>query len=448
MAEWHLSADLFRRFLDGRTDNEQSKEIVRHLIHGCEECTALGSRLVSESGYWFPKRGFAASDDAYETAVEASFCFATKEERRMAVERLLGWGQWAAVQPLPPDERRRLVLADRDYHHWGFYRALLDAAHAYGFSDPRAGVNVVELALAVSELLSVAKVGGEDAATDLRAKGYAIIGNARRLASDLAGAREAIDEAWRLHDEGTRDPLEKAQIISFDASYIRMMGDFEAAESVLEEALRIYVTAGDSHMQGRTLIKMGDAIGYVNPERGILHLTRAIDLINTSREPRLELCAQHDLAHFLSDAGSPEEALALLDRARPLYKQFPDDWTQLRLHWLEGRIARGLGHLDEAVHIFRQVFQAFRERDLHYDLVMAAIDLAEAQVAQGSHEAAARLAAEIYTAMGAWGLHRHALTAWLMLENALELRQAEDLFGKIRIYFRRRWHNPAEFTGE
>ncbi len=349
---------------------------------------------------------------------------------------------------LLPEERRALAIADRDYHHWGFFRALLDAAHAYSRTDPREAVNIVELALAVSEILDVRAVGGDEAATDMRANGYAILGNARRLASDFQGAREAINEAWRLNEAGTGDPLERAAIISFDASYIRMMGEFETAESVLEEALKIYATAGDQHMQGRILIQMGDAVGYVNPERGIGHLKRAVELISVSREPRLELCAQHDLAHFLSDAGRPEEALALLDRSRPLYKQFPDDWTQQRLHWLEGKIARSLGHLDEAANIFRQVWEGFRGLDLHFPLVMVSIDLAETYVAQGSHATAARLSAEVYSILSAWGVSRHALSAWLILENAVALHQAEDLFGKIRSYFRRRWNNPAEFTGE
>jgi tetratricopeptide (TPR) repeat protein len=448
MAEWHMSADLFRRFLDGKTARAETRRLIRHLVRGCDECTGLASRIVSESGYWFPKRGFGVSEENYEQAFDAAFAFATEEERRVAVERLRGWGQWASIESLLPEERTVLVVADPEFHHWGFYHALLDASRWYSRSDAREAVNIVELALAISELLSAAQVGGEDAATDLRAKGYAILGNARRLASDFDGARQAINEAWRLNEEGTGDPLERAVIISFDASYIRMMGEFETAEAALEEALRIYTVAGDSHMQGRILIQMGDAIGYADPERAIGHLRRALELVNAAREPRLELCAQHDLAHFLSDAGRPEEALALLDRARPLYKQFPDDWTQLRLHWLEGRIARALGHLDEAAHIFRQVWDEFRERDLHYELVMTSIDLAETYVAQGSHATAARLAADVYAIMGAWGVHRYALTAWLMLENAVELHQAGDFFAKIRLYFRRSWHKPAEFTGE
>src|ERR1700724_3421342 len=263
MAEWLLSADLFRRFLDGRAKRDESKQIVRHLVRGCDECQALTSRLVAESGYWFPKRTSAAAEETYEQAFEAAFCFATEEERRIAVERLRGWGQWAAIESLLPEERSAAVFRDRDYHQWGFYRALLDACHWYSRNDPREAVNIVELALSFSDLLPVRMVGGPEAATDMRAKGYAILGNARRLASDLPGARAAINEAWRLNEEGTGDPLERARLISFDASYIRMMGEFETAEAALEEALHIYAAAGDGHMQGRTLIQMGGVLGYV-----------------------------------------------------------------------------------------------------------------------------------------------------------------------------------------
>jgi tetratricopeptide (TPR) repeat protein len=446
MTESHISADLLRRFLGGRAAKDEAKRVVRHLIRGCKECKALSARLVAEAGYWFPQRTPVRRDETYAAAFEAAFSFATEEERRAAVLRLRGWGQWASIEPLQPGERMAEVMTDRSFHHWGFYRALLDASRWRCRSHACEAVSLVELALAVSQLLESRAVGGEEAATDLRAKGFAILGNARRMASDLDGAREALAEAWRLNRGGTGDPLERAQLICFEASYSRMMGEFETAETALAGAARIYAAAGDRHLQGRVLIQMGDAIGYQNPDRAVLHLTRALDLIDTAREPRLELCAQHDLAHFLSDSGKPMQALVVLDRARPLYKQFPDDWTQLRLHWLEGRIARALGHPHDAVHIFRQVWEAFRERGLHYDLVMVSIDLAEAYVAEGNPATAARLASEVHSIMEAWGVHRYALAAWLMLQQAVEAGQADALFAKIRLHFRRRWHNPAELS--
>jgi tetratricopeptide (TPR) repeat protein len=444
MVAWHITADLFRRFLEGRATKDEARRIVRHLVGDCTECAALTRKVVADSGYWFPRRGRRGRDKSFEQAFESVISLVAPERRRLAVERLRGWGLWAALEELQPEERTALALGDRRYHHWGFFRALLDASRWQSLSDPRQAVSIVELALRVAEILDPAAVGGDESATDLRAKGYGILGNARRLASDLAGARAAINEAWRLLEEGTGDPLERAQLLSFDASYIRMLGEYETAEAALEEALGIYAAAGDRHLEGRTLLQMGNAIGYVDPVRAIGHLRRALSLIDISREPRLELCARHDLAHFLSDAGQPEEALAILDRARPLYKQFQDDWTQLRLHWLEGRIARALG-LEEAAHILLQVWHGFHRRALHYDFVMVTIDLAETYVAQGHHATAARLTAEVYPVLEALGIHRYALAAWLMLQQAIELRQAPGLFRKIRLYFGRTWHQPAEF---
>lgn len=449
METWHISADLLRRFIGRATTNQESMRLVRHLLRGCEQCGALTQRILDESGYWgFLKRAAGFSAEEYDQAFETALRFATQEERRAAVARLRGWGQWAALLPLLPEERDALVAAERDFHHWGFYQALLDASRWFCLNDPREAVDIVQLAIRVAERLDPAAVGGEQSAMDLRAKGWAILGNARRLASDLDGARQALNEAWRLHEQGTQDPLEKAFILGLDASWVRVMGDFEMAETILEEALKIYGAAQDHHMQGRTLLKMGDAIGYADPERGITHIRRALELINTTREPRLELCAQHDLAHFLNDAGRPQDALAVLERARPLYKQFPDDWAQLRLQWLQGKIARNLGHLAEAANIFRVLWEEFNSRLLRYDLLMVSIDLAEAMFANGDHASATRLVSEVYPIMAQWGLHVHAVAAWLVFQQALELRQADDHFAQVRLYFRRHWNKPAEFAPE
>ena len=81
-------------------------------------------------------------------------------------------------------------------------------------------------------------------------------------------------------------------------------------------AVSIYLAAKDPHLQGRTLIRMGETIGYVNPDRGIAHIEHGLQLIDPVREPRLELPAQHGLAVFLCAAGRAPEALAILDRAR------------------------------------------------------------------------------------------------------------------------------------
>lgn len=165
-----------------------------------------------------------------------------------------------------------------------------------------------------------------------------------------------------------------------------------------------------------------------------------------NREPRLALCAEHDLAWFLNDLGESEEALAVLDRARPLYRQFPDKWTQLRLHWLEGRIAYRLGEYPQAESIFAQIWEEFRARNLHHELVLISIDLAQVLAGKGELARAAQLATECYSIMRSWGLHKDALSAWLVFQDALaQGTAAQGIFGRLGDYYRRHWFMPAKF---
>jgi hypothetical protein len=198
---------------------------------------------------------------------------------------------------------------------------------------------------------------------------------------------------------------------------------------------------------------MGEAIGYTNPDKGLSHVEHGLQLINSVRGPRLELRAQHLLAEFLCAAGRPREALAIMDRARPLYREFQEEIVQLRFHWLQGRIAHGMSQVAEAAHILRLVREEFRARDLHRDFLMVSIDLAEAHVAAGEMATALRLLAETTPIIASWNLHRNALAAWLLFQKALEERRdvgstaLAPLFDNLRLYYRRYWHVPsAEFA--
>jgi tetratricopeptide (TPR) repeat protein len=449
MAEtWHLSADLFRRFLENRASRSERRAVVRHLLTLCPKCLALAGRIIAEGGYWLGKAGAEAFVERdYSEAFQAALKFATHAARRVAFERLRGWGHWSALEPLLPNERLAAVVLRKDWHHWGLFRALLDAARWYSSRDPREAADVVQLALDVVDLLDAQAVGGDAAANDMRAKAWAILGNCRRLAADLDGAREAIAQAWRFNEEGTGDPLDKAQVLSSDASYARTIGELETAETILEKALSLYLAVGDAHLQGKTLVQMGKAIGHVSPDKGIAHIEHGLQLINPVREPRLELCARHALAHFLADAGRPQQALAILDRTRPLYGQFPEDGVQLRLHWLQGRITHALAQFGEAAHILRQVQEDFRARDLHQEFLLVSIDLAEAHVAAGEIATALRLLAEVTPILTSWSLHRNAVAAWLRFQQALEEHRetgpAPTLFSQLRLYYRRYWHVPT-----
>jgi hypothetical protein len=235
---------------------------------------------------------------------------------------------------------------------------------------------------------------GAECVADLQAAAWAALANTQRVPGDFDGARQGFNQAWRILEErGTNDPDERAPLLSLEASYIGVR-DRRGRSGGGSEALQ-----DDTHLQGRVLLKMGEIIGHVAPERGILHIRKALARIDTSREPRLDLCAQHALSQFLSDTGHPEEAIAVLDRTRPLYQQLPDDLTQIRLHWLEAKIAHRRGDLAEAATIFQQPWEEFRVRDLNQEVVLVSIEFAEVLTRQGEAARAADLAAGCYTIM-------------------------------------------------
>jgi tetratricopeptide (TPR) repeat protein len=454
MAEtWHFSVDLCRRFLEGRVSAPEKRAFVRHLIGQCEDCRALLGRIAAEGGYWFGKRGAEAYVERdYTAAFQAAFKFATTVQGEIALDHLRGWGHWSALDPLLPRERLPAVIEHKDWHHWGLFRALLDAALWYRGRDPQEAADIAQLALDIADLLDPSAVGGRAAAGDMRAKAWTTVAECRMLAADLDGARQAIGEAWKWNEEGSSDPLDQAELWICDAAYAAAVGEFETAETILEKALSLYLASGQSHLQGRTLILMGETIGSVNPDQGLAHIEHGLQLLNPVREPRMELRAQHHLAEYLSAAGRPGEALAILDRARPLYRQF-DEEAQVRFHWLQGRIAHGLGQSSEAVEILRLTREECRARDLRREFLLATIDLVEAHMGQGETATALRLLAETTPTLASWSLHQNGLAAWRTLQKILDGRRDRGgaalapLFVQARLYFRRYWLVPgAEFA--
>ena len=91
-------------------------------------------------------------------------------------------------------------------------------------------------------------------------------------------------------------------------------------------------------------------------------MTRAIDAtkaalgaFRTADDPGLYLCARYNLARYLTEDGQYREAAELLALDEGFYREVPEAWTQLRLSWLQGKIAAGLGRSEEAERIFLEV---------------------------------------------------------------------------------------------
>ena len=127
--------------------------------------------------------------------------------------------------------------------------------------------------------------------------------------------------AWEALDEGTGDPLERAGLLRVEASMEMSLGDWAAAAGRLRSAASIYRLYGERRQEARTLQQLALAVGWDDPVKGTQLAERALGLIEPGREPRLELASRHALIWFLNDCGMSCQALDLLERSLPLYRE-------------------------------------------------------------------------------------------------------------------------------
>src|SRR6185369_16066802 len=134
----------------------------------------------------------------------------------------------------------------------------------------------------------------------------------------------------------------------------------------LERVYSLYMAAGDLHLASRALIKTGIAKGYANqPEEAVALLRRCIAGIDPAREPGLLPSAIHSLASFTVAAGRYQEGRSLLvEHQALLYGRRDEPLELLKLRWIEGSIAAGLGHREEAEAAFQEVRTGFADHRL------------------------------------------------------------------------------------
>lgn len=444
MEDEHFPRETIERFMEAELSREETREIVRHLLARCRICLAAVDAAARRGDLLSGREGRpeTAAPGRYDEVFDKIINGTEETRMRLARERLRAGGQWSSLEGHPQPRRLVMIHNDRRLQTWGLYERLLGECRQVGHRDPAEAVNLAALALAVIEHLNPAGFGAERLA-DFRSAALAALGDARRLAKDFEGAREAFREAWAALEEGADDPLEEASLVSLEASLLCDLGELEEAARLLERALALYREGGDLHFQGRTLLQQAMAVGSLDPARGVELVEEALVLIDAVREPRLELCARHNLSWLLNDNGQAREAMAMLETSRSLYAQFADAWTRILLHWLEGRITRSLGDLPEAESTFRRLWQKLRERGFQHELTLLTIDLVEVYVLQGKFEEAVELVEAFHPLLEEWGMHAEGLALWRLLRDALVARKVEaGVFRQTSLYYRRAWRRP------
>jgi tetratricopeptide (TPR) repeat protein len=309
--------------------------------------------------------------------------------------------------------------------------------------NPALAVELAQLAVDVGERLDVEKYG-EALVEDARALAWAYLGNAWRIASDLDKAEQALARAEDLHRHFEIDLATEAEILGFRASLRNTQGRFQEAARLLDRAVQLYREIGDHHQEGRALILKGTVLGDGGAvHEAVHHLREGLARIDPETEPRLLLVAHHNLVLFLSDAGRNAEALAALEQSRPLYLRLGSRMDLLRLRWLEGRIALGLGRSAEAERALSLALEAFLELGIGLDAALVAFDLARVYARRGDCAAVKRIAADIVPVFQSCHVQPEALAALALFRDAAEAeRITTGLLDHLSEFFRQVRRRP------
>jgi tetratricopeptide (TPR) repeat protein len=404
-------------------------EIAAH-VAGCRRCgermkvfsgSGLG-RLTGPLALVLPWR--REIETGYGAAIAAAEqCFLIRAQA-LAAERAAAPARLAELLTHSAEQRLLLIRNHPGFQTWGLLERLIETARETTFQKPAAGEEIGRLALQLADLLDAGYYGTERI-QDLRARLWGYVGNARRVTADLREAEEAFQTAFELLRTGTGDPLERALLIDLHASLRREQGRHGEALRLLARALRIYRKVGETHREGRVLVKMSTVHEHAGmPERAIPLLYEALRKIDAGREPRLLLGAQHNLITFLAEVGRPLEAQRLLIQVRPLYDRFADGWMRNRRRWVEGKIALGLGQVREAEACFVAAREAFIVDERVFEAAFVALELAALYAEQRRTAELARLAEETLPIFASRQSYPRAFAALALLHRVAADEQA------------------------
>jgi len=116
--------------------------------------------------------------------------------------------------------------------------------------------------------------------------------------------------------------------------------------------------------------------------------------------------------------GRHSEASDLLPSLRDLAAAHGSTLDRLRLQWVEGRVAAGLGDHTQARHLLAGVRQTFLDHGNPYEAALATLDLVIPHLAEGHTAEVQALADEMVTVFREHNVSREALAALLVFQEA------------------------------
>lgn len=404
MPRIHPKPEVFEGLL--RFFPEERDRLRRYLVHGLKRGEGAGRVLPWRS-----------SGSEYDQTIEN--ILDRFRPRLDAVVRELAEAPVLLSDLLesPIERWEERVRSDPRFRSLALCRMLLDKSYEESIETPLRGGRLAALALGITESLDPGRYGGR-ALEDARARAWIAIGNARRIADDLRGAEDAFRAAEEHLGHGLGDWLDKAQLLTCKACLRRAERRFPEAVRLFRRAISIYLCAGEGRRAAEAIVALALAEQYRGePELAIRLLERAERLVDPQVDEHLYRCILFNRINCLVDAERAFEAHGLLVRSLESFR-FPEEVSQLRVRWLEARLAFALGRHAEATRIFNEVRKAFARREDGYLAALVNLELAALYARLGKMETARQLAREAQPIFQSLGIVRESIAASIVVRQA------------------------------
>jgi len=417
MSDRHPTQEMLEAFSNGSLSSPAARAVVAHLVGGCSQCRESMALMAGPLFTPLPEEVeiSAEMDAAYDSAISAAYA--------TALAKTGGVGRREPARMIPGAEGLPLP-GEAGFATPDVCETLMDRSYELRFSDPAAMLRLAELAAQSAEALDTEVYGAESAA-DLQARAWAEVANAHRVIGDLPQADRMMSRAVDCRSRGTGDARLLARLSDLAASLACAQRRFEQAFRLHDISYSIYIKLGDRHSAGRVLIARGLYAGYTgDPLEGIRFLVHGLNTIDRVQEPKLAFQALHNILLLRVELGEYAEARRTLRQMRPLYDRYSDELMDIKVRWIEGKIAAGLGELKEAEVAFNESRDKFDRAGLGYRAALVSLDLVSVWLQQGRTGEIRQLVAELLVTFRAVGVEREALAGILLLRDAVECEQA------------------------
>jgi len=429
----HMTRALLRAARRGEISYEHLAHLLRaHLEEVCPECRHASEAERCEET---PRRAYTEPVRRVRRKLRHR-----AELDRLLEEKTAAPGLLTSLRGLSVAQRLlRIRNAPDRYATRSLGEALFAQARSCLPSDPAGARGWAETAAALEQLYPEPYIPH-------RARALAFQGNAVRAAGDYHTARRLLTAARDLLTEHEVVDLElDAELHSFFGSLFTDLRQFHDAHAHLDSAAQLYSMLDRDEDLARILLKLGNLHRVDGDPEAALPLDEtAADLLVTDDASPLYLAARFNYTLDLAEAGHYEIARDILAADRPLYEHHADAHTQLRVRWLEARIALATGDPERAETVFHAVRDTFVEQRNGFSAALVNLDLAELYRQQGRYADLLEIAAQAAQLFEAQAIHRDALTALLLLRDAAAGQQVTaETIRRVAGLLRRAAREPA-----